>query len=334
MEPGRTLPNPPGGRKRPSREQVKSAILRSGYLLEMRVERLLSDEGFATEPNAMYPDPDTGKMRELDLVAQWNTCNAPSEASALVLCECENNALPLVFFGLPPDPERDVDESFLVSGFPLAVYYDGSIPTHLSTVHGFNRELHAYAWPLATQYCTLKEPKSHGADNWMAYHSDEQHGTLEALRQATCHRIELHYKELHSLGVDNLLDPGEWSIAQIYHPLVVLGGEMYFCSTRRGRLSLKRTCHVRLRKQWSGLDPGGKTSVGIDVIAESYVTTYVRSVRNETLRLQDEVGAKADGIKCAIGHLAQELRKVGSTPAALRRVVERHAAWPPPDDLE
>lgn len=322
----------PTHHRRPTREQVKQAILRSGYLLEMRVDRLFRQREFTTEPNATYPDPTTGKVREIDIVARWTTTTPPSEVNALVLCECENNSQPVVFFGTPADPERELDESIVISGFPLAIDAGAGVPTHLASLHGCNRDLHSYAWPLVTQYCTFKPPKNDGDGRWIALHSDEQHATLEALRQATCHRIEAHYKEMHGLLL-GLLDPGEWLMAQIYYPVVVLGGEMYLCSNSSGRVSLRRIRHARLMKQWSGLNLASEISVGIDIITEGHVPAYVRCVRNEVQYLSNLVKSHEAGIVKAIARLGQKI-KGDETPTALRGVVERHASRLGEDDLD
>ncbi|MBM3332563.1 hypothetical protein FJY68_12080 [candidate division WOR-3 bacterium] len=296
------------------------------------MDRLFRQQEFTTEPNAPYPDPTTGRAREIDLVARWTSTTSPSEVNALVLCECENNSQPVVFFGTPADPERDMDESYVVSGFPLGIDAGAGVPTHLASLHGSNRDLHSYGWPLATQYCTFKPPKRDNDGRWMALHNDEQHDTLEALRQATCCRVEAHYQEMHGMLV-SLLDPGEWSMAQVYYPVVVLGGEMYLCSNSRGHFSLRKTQHVRFMKQWSGLNLASGVSVGIDIISERHVPAYVRCVRNEVQYLSNLVKSYEAGIVKAIAQLGQKING-DETPAALRRVVERHASRLDEDDTD
>ncbi len=53
-----------------TRSQIKDALLRSGYLLESRLESILRDREYFVNANASYPDPILGKSRELDLHAQ------------------------------------------------------------------------------------------------------------------------------------------------------------------------------------------------------------------------------------------------------------------------
>ncbi|MBI3060149.1 MAG: hypothetical protein HYY81_12755 [Deltaproteobacteria bacterium] len=50
-----------------NRGEIRDALLRSGYLLESRVESCLREHWGFVETNASYEDPETGKSRELDV---------------------------------------------------------------------------------------------------------------------------------------------------------------------------------------------------------------------------------------------------------------------------
>ena len=54
-----------------SPEEMTDALNRSGYLLETRVEDALVEAAFTVEANTCYPDPLTGKSRELDIYALY-----------------------------------------------------------------------------------------------------------------------------------------------------------------------------------------------------------------------------------------------------------------------
>jgi hypothetical protein len=47
----------------PSRDELKQALLRSGYLLESRAETVLRKAGYQVWANTVYPDTLTGKTR-------------------------------------------------------------------------------------------------------------------------------------------------------------------------------------------------------------------------------------------------------------------------------
>jgi hypothetical protein len=87
-----------------SRHEAAEALRRSGYLLEARVEHFLATHGYYVDANDAYPDPATGKSRELDLVAM--TARRVSRDDDFVfnilLIECVNNPQPLVLLTKKP----------------------------------------------------------------------------------------------------------------------------------------------------------------------------------------------------------------------------------------
>jgi hypothetical protein len=54
-----------------SEEDMRNALLRSGYLLEHRIETLLRRKDWFVEGSHAYRDTETGKSRELDLSALY-----------------------------------------------------------------------------------------------------------------------------------------------------------------------------------------------------------------------------------------------------------------------
>lgn len=92
-----------------SENEIRSAIDRSGYVLELRISPLFEDAGFIVDSSAQFEDQDTGKSREIDLHA-WafdfhNERDHPDQSLTLhdkiftdIIVECKSNDLPLVFF--------------------------------------------------------------------------------------------------------------------------------------------------------------------------------------------------------------------------------------------
>lgn len=84
---------------------IKDALLRSGYLLEYRVAKTLDRLGFAVSPNQAYPDPITGKGRELDvtaITAEGVSADFRNILFPMLLVECVNNTAPVAFFTRRP----------------------------------------------------------------------------------------------------------------------------------------------------------------------------------------------------------------------------------------
>ncbi len=57
------------GISRISPNEMRDTIRQSGYLLEQRVEPILTDSGFYVQINSAYLDSETGKTREIDINA-------------------------------------------------------------------------------------------------------------------------------------------------------------------------------------------------------------------------------------------------------------------------
>lgn len=74
-------------------KQMKDTIQRSGYLLEQRVEPILTKKGYFVQTNPVFPDPETGKSREIDISALFAIQVYKKGYNFIfptLLCECEN----------------------------------------------------------------------------------------------------------------------------------------------------------------------------------------------------------------------------------------------------
>lgn len=86
--------------------EMKAALLRSGYLLESRVESALREHGNYVEANPTYPDPKTGQSREFDVLSLGAQVIGPRSSRdyifPVMLIECVNNSQPLVILTKEP----------------------------------------------------------------------------------------------------------------------------------------------------------------------------------------------------------------------------------------
>ena len=76
-----------------SAKQMREAIRRSGYLLEQRVEPIITDSGYYVETNPAFRDAETGKSCEIDVRATSGVGVFRKEGDFIfpvLLCECEN----------------------------------------------------------------------------------------------------------------------------------------------------------------------------------------------------------------------------------------------------
>jgi hypothetical protein len=90
----------------PSAEQILAALENTGFLLEYRVAQKLQELGFYAYMNHPFVDPDSGKTREIDVLAEiYDNIKNGDLAEILVhaslLVECKNYKDPLLLIGEP-----------------------------------------------------------------------------------------------------------------------------------------------------------------------------------------------------------------------------------------
>ena len=215
-----------------STKQMRDAIQRSGYLLEQRVEPILVEEGFFyVQTNPVFPDPDTGKSREIDISALSATRiykKGYNFIFPMMLCECENNSQPIVFFTKESVISSLFHMEVKVSGIPVKFWQDDGYVS-LSEFTGMGKFHHYCKGAVATQYCTfqLKKDKS----SWAALHNEEQHDTFNSLLKALDYEIAEHFD---GWSLPDKVDDEDVNI-QIYYPLVIFQGSLYSATLKNNQ---------------------------------------------------------------------------------------------------
>ena len=288
-----------------STEQMKEAIKKSGYLLEQRVERILSTAGYYVQTNPVFPDPETGKSREFDISAISATRiykKGYNFVFPVLICECENNAQPIVFF------MKESPISFLhhyevkVSGIPVKFWQkDGYIS--FSEFTGMERFHHYCKGKVSTQYCTfqLKKDKS----SWLALHDEEHHNTFSSLIKALDYEVTKHYDGWvppYKLGEED-------TNIQIYYPLVVFQGELFSAELRRKGVTLKKVKHIQFRKEIFSSRINEVETYQIDVISEEYLQQYLKMIEFEIEKIKKIFQRKRERVLISIERIVQEARK-------------------------
>ena len=277
--------------------EMVDAIQRSGYPLEQRVAQAIREHGFLAHTNAAYTDPETGKSREYDIsgirVSMLGR-NGMDAIFTLLICECENNQQPVVFF---------TSESLLgfmnvkCSGLPLKVSSAGWV-VPLWEFLGVKRFHHYSRGSVATQYCTFH--RKNDSAPWTASHSDAHHQTFMGLVNAVEHGIEDH--------CNNWVSPGrskEPINLQLYYPVLVLQGEIYEARTDVSPISVNKVEQIQYRKElWDGR---GSNTYQIDVITESYVPRYLDVIGKEIEAIRTRLGRHRATLHESIKWITKEL---------------------------
>ena len=301
-----------------STEQMKDAINRSGYLLEQRVEQILSKRGYYVETNPVFPDPDTGKSREFDISALSATRiykGGYNFVFPALICECENNAQPIAFFVKESPIPFLHHYEVKVSGIPVKFWQkDGYISfSDFTGMKGFH---HYCKGKVATQYCTfqLRKDKS----SWIALHDEEHHNTFNSLIKALDYEIAKHFDGWNPPGK---LDEEDVNI-QIYYPLIILQGELFTAELKHKGLLLSKAKHIQFRKELFSARINEVETYQVDVISEEYLTTYLKMVESEIETIKKIFQRKKNQVRASIEKIVEEVGKKRKKIKSYREYLE------------
>ena len=299
-------------------KQMKDAIQRSGYLLEQRVEAVLTEEGYFVQTNSVFLDPDTGKSREIDIdaiSAKRIYKKGYNFVFPNILCECKNNLQPVVFFTKESLISFLHHEQVKVSGIPVK-FWQGNEYISLSEFTGMEKFHHYCKAPIATQYCTfqLKKDKS----SWIAFHSEEQHDTFDSLIKALDYQIGKHFD---GWSLPNKLEEEEVNV-QIYYPLVILQGDLYSAALKNNRLALRKEKHIQFRKEVFMPRSNEVETYQIDIINEEFLSNYLKIIDSEVSKVKRVFERQRPKVFLSIEKIVKEAKQLKKKPESYRKVLE------------
>ncbi len=256
-------------------EDVRKCLERSGYLLESRLVRSLTDLGYFVEPNQMILDVRTGKSREIDLVAEFfhyvperpKIC-----ARTHFVVEALNNRFPFVLTTQRPYSPAANFESYVkfictpdVNPFVEAI--------------DIYQEKEAHWDNLFSQYCVLTRKSGDKNKELMASHTDDVYGSLLKLAEYT-------EGEISQWNLKELKEDEYWRWF-FWQPMLVLSGQLIAVKlSEDGSPKLEETNMGRLEFNWhEGEKP--KTTV-IDVVTEQFFLTRTEMI----VKKDDEIEGK------------------------------------------
>jgi hypothetical protein len=291
-------------------DQMQEAILRSGYLLEQRIKPKIADYGYFVETNQPYPDPQTGISREYDISAISGRMvyrGGKDFIFPYIICECENNTQPLVFFESRSPISFLFHEDVKCSGIPVKIWERGQW-LRLSAALDFEKFHHYCHGVIATQYCSFTK-KNH----WIATHLEPQHHTIRNLINALEATIDDHFAS-YTLPRKGQEEPVN---VQFYYPMVVVQGKLCLAKQSRRGLQIRDVKHVQFRQeQWS---TERRTSYQIDIIQESFLGNYLRMIDQEMEMVTRRMKRRRKTIRASIAKLVL-LAKLKKKSISFRQV--------------
>ena len=289
-----------------TKAQAKNALLRSGYLLEYRLETILIENGYYVEANSAYPDPGSGKSREIDLYAltgQNFSRDYDMLFNALII-ECIKNPQPIAFLTKEPQFAEMYLGSLKLAGLPVKIYLGGKEQVWESLRDYIHMEkFHHYCkGRVATQFCSFTKKKSK-KNEWMAQHEGVHFDVFKKL----CHAVDFYVDEHFGSW---LLQDGEPVNIEIYYPIVVVQGELIDVRTAEQSLSLIKTDHIRYYR--TAIHTGEATNYHIDVVTERYFSDYLRLIEDEIELIIKRMKRRKKKVRQSIDKIVKKAKRLRS----------------------
>lgn len=301
-----------------TRREMREALLRSGYLLESRVESKLLEGWGYVQANATYPDPETGKSREFDLYAMNANRAGPDDLDFLfgvLLIECINNPQPLVILTREPLVGFLHSQEIKMAGLPVKVPYEGKNDEWQQLIDFLKMEnYHHYCkGRVGTQFCSFLKKKSGNVQEWMATHEGPHFDSFRKLGDIVDYYMEEHFKNWSfGSGRENLN-------IEVYHPVIILQGDLLEARETKRSVTFRTTDHIQFRR--SVATKGREADYQIDVITERYLDNYIQMVSAELQKTARLLRRRHKVIRAAIETIAAHA-KAAATEEEMRKAMD------------
>lgn len=271
-------------------DQIKTALLNSGYLLENRLITLISENDYYVFPNDVYKDKFTSKSREIDIYASSKRIVKGIDYSndvrlvhinTSLIIECQNNTQPIVFL---KKKQKNTFTCFDKYKYFLTKFNNDQVDSgiefeYLESFIG-KSNFHYNDKNLSTQYCSFSQKKTVNKNEWMASHPDGLYDTFTKLFHFTNDKLQ------SIADFRGKIQFGEFYYGILY-PILVVQGALYDSEEKDGDITLTRLGHKLF--EFNYFDDTSHTIL-IDVVTEDYFPTHLAQIKKEgTLFLKNFV---------------------------------------------
>ncbi len=305
-----------------SREQMKEAILRSGYLLEQRVATSLVKAGYNVKPNRRFIDPETGKTREYDVFAAKDIAVYRTGSHGIfptLVCECKNNQQPIAFFVEQKEIFVPSEDEVRVSGMPSKIWQHGEYISvqEFTKVESFHHYCRPEV-PVATQCCTFEMKKD--KSSWMASHSEDLYETFRTLSKALEYEIDEDFKNMSQFFVDEETG-NEFMDLSFYYPVVIFQGDIYAAHLEQ-KLNLKKREHMQFNPYFFSFYNNEVITYHIDVISEEYLSSYLKIIDQEMITIKKILQQQKQNVLLSMDKIVEECKGLKKKPKTYRKYLE------------
>jgi hypothetical protein len=268
-------------RQVPSDSDIISALERTGFLLEHRAAQELRDAGFSVVINDAFPDPETGRSRELDVYAalDYEVDRTELAVLATVLIECKNTANPYLVLGTNKEHWDALDESIVVSFDPLN--FDFRDKAKISIVS----ELDLLRVPgddrknLFVGHQLLQMNRKNGT--WQADNSSVHDSILYPLFKARQYHISRNSNATNKK--EHNIERWEWPSITYFYPVLLTTADIFAVAVNdRAIPKVHKVRWTTLRRIFNSSDIRG--TLRMDVVNANYFNDYLSKRVTATIR--------------------------------------------------
>ena len=284
--------------KKPSVEEMKQCLHRSGYLLESRLVKLAKSLGFDAYPGPALYDTQTGKYREIDLLV--SECLEFDykhflQVQTSVVIEAVNNPWPVIL--LTEDTVSTGDMHMAETDGGSEIMKD--IASRIS-FHG----IYQLKWPNThktyAQYCGIVQKGSGKSKNtsnppepeYMVNHTEDLHSSISKLVQY----VSQDERAFRASRMEGEQGKRLW----FWKPILVLGGDLYVVDDSKSPdIELIKTNHAQMIHNWYDREAHighAQSATVIDVVTEEGLSHVLKEtmavdaeIRRIVLKKLDEV---------------------------------------------
>jgi hypothetical protein len=267
----------------PSASDVISALSRTGFILEYRAAQKLRTVGFNTSMNHAYPDPESGKSREMDVFAETTRIVKQLPLSVGIemelIIECKNTTNPFVLIGESgQDGNYPYDET-LLSFDPLTLEFPGKPHESVSYMLKLNR-LSGSRKPKGFVGHQLVRMNRHSG-SWKADNGSIYDSIIYPLAKAREHYI----KDTRKANNDG--PQWAWPYLTYILPIIVTAGPVITVDASDDEPTVSEVGWACLKREFSSEDLSG--DLYADVVGFDQFEDYLNSRPLSILNAAEEI---------------------------------------------
>lgn len=259
-------------RPTPTADDIKDALNRTGFLLEYRVAQSLRQRKFSVSISQAYPDPETGKSREIDVFADIgrDARRQPVDISitAELIIECKNSSGPFVLIGDHGEDYVGIDDAVVLSFDPLRLDFPKAL--HKAVEYELKLD-HLPGAPVKDDFTGYQLLRVNRQNNtWKADNNAVYDSILYPLAKALFHRLDVQNED-----DEDLEDEWKYPFLTYLFPIIVTSGQVFTVDVTSGEPEVSEAKWARVKRSFHSHERNA--DLRADLVSFKYWEEYIDS---------------------------------------------------------